>query len=122
MSKSLPARVLTTAARDPGAPALVNAPTGQALPYELLAERIGQVAGGLHARGFGAGDVLALWAPNVPQWAGVALGAMAAGGAVTGLHPLATEGEVARQYAGSGASALVAAPPLLGPARRVAPH
>ena len=40
------------------------------------------------ARGRGAGrraasapgDMLALWAPNLPQWAGVALGAMAAGG------------------------------------------
>ena len=57
----------------------------------MLAERIGQVAAGLRARGFAPGDVLALWAPNVPPWAGVALGAMAAGGAVTGIHPLATQ-------------------------------
>ena len=50
------------------------------------------------------GDVLALWAPNIPPWAGVAFGAMAAGGAVTGIHPAATDREVAAQLEASGAS------------------
>ena len=55
-----------------------------------LASRVERVAAGLAARGFGAGDVLALWAPNLPPWAGVALGAMAAGGTVTGANPACT--------------------------------
>jgi acyl-CoA synthetase (AMP-forming)/AMP-acid ligase II len=110
MSKSLPARVLASAARDPGAPALIDAPSGTVVPYGLLAERIGQVAGGLRSRGFGTGDVLALWAPNVPRWAGVAFGAMAAGGAVTGIHPLATEREARAQIEDAGASVVVTAP------------
>jgi acyl-CoA synthetase (AMP-forming)/AMP-acid ligase II len=64
--------------------------------------------------------VLALWAPNVPPWAGVALGAMAAGGAVTGVHPGCTEPELAAQLADAGASALVTVPSLLPTARAAA--
>ena len=48
--------------------ALIDGPTGYVVSYATLASRIGRVAAGLAARGFGAGDVLALWAPNVPQW------------------------------------------------------
>src|SRR4029453_9808946 len=88
--------------------------------YALLARRVGQVAAGLAAGGFGPGDVLALWAPNLPQWAGVALGAMAAGGAVTGASPAASERELATQLADSRASVLVTVPPLVPVARAAA--
>ena len=44
-----------------------------------------------------------MWAPNLPQWAGVALGAMAAGGPVTGASPASTERELATQLADAGA-------------------
>ena len=54
--------------------------------------------------------MLALWAPNIPPWAGVAFGAMAAGGAVTGIPPSATDREVAAQIEASGASVLVTVP------------
>ena len=88
---------------------LVDGATGAEVP---LAERVQRVAGVLAARGFGAGDVLALWAPNIPPFAGVAFGAMATGGAVTGIHPTATDREVAAQRAASGASLLVTVPAL----------
>ncbi len=68
------------------------------------------IAGALAARGFARGDVLAIWAPNIPPWAGVAFGAMAAGGAVTGIHPAATHREVAAHMEASGASVLVTVP------------
>ena len=58
----------------------------------------------LAERGLGPGDVLALWAPNLPPWAGVALGAMRAGVAVTGVSPAAAEPELAAQLADSGAA------------------
>ena len=80
---------------------LVDGETGEAVP---LAARIRHVAGALAARGFSPGDVLALWAPNIPPWAGVAFGAMTAGGAVTGIHPAATDRDVAAQVETSGAS------------------
>ena len=62
---------------------------------------------GLAAGGFRPGDVLAVLAPNVPPWAGLALGAMRAGGAVTGVGPGATDADLARQLALAGATVLV---------------
>ncbi len=88
---------------------LIDGPTGYAVPFEA---RVTHVAGALAARGFGPGDVLAIWAPNIPPWAGVAFGAMAAGGAVTGIHPAATDREVAAHMEASGASVLVTVPEL----------
>ena len=77
------------------------------LTYRELAGRVDGVAGTLAARGFGSGDVLAIKAPNMAPWAGVALAAMTAGGAVTGIGPSASDEEVARQLADSGASLLI---------------
>lgn len=82
-----------------------------------LAERVHAVAALLSARGFGHGDVLAIQAPNIAPWLGVALGAMAAGGTVTGMHPAASEREVAAQLRDSGASIVVATPALVAAAR-----
>jgi acyl-CoA synthetase (AMP-forming)/AMP-acid ligase II len=112
--------VLEAAARAGDRPALVDGATGTQVAYRLLAERVQGVAAGLAARGFAPGDVLALWAPNLPQWAGVALAAMAAGGTVTGASPAATERELATQLADAGASVLVTVPSLVPPARSAA--
>ncbi|HET9559069.1 MAG TPA: AMP-binding protein, partial [Actinomycetota bacterium] len=112
--------VLEAAARLGDRPALVDGPSGTRVSYRLLAERVQGVAAGLAERGFGPGDVLALWAPNLPQWAGVALGAMAAGGTVTGASPASTERELATQLGDAGASVLVTVPPLVPAARSAA--
>jgi acyl-CoA synthetase (AMP-forming)/AMP-acid ligase II len=112
--------VLEAAARFGDRPALVDGPSGTTVGYRLLAERVRGVAAGLAAREFGPGDVLALWAPNLPQWAGVALGAMAAGGTVTAASPAATERELITQLADAGASVLVTVPSLVPAARSVA--
>jgi len=109
--------VLEAAARSGDRPALVDGPSGTAVGYRLLAERVRGVAAGLAAREFRPGDVLTLWAPNLPQWAGVALGAMAAGGTVTGANPTSTERELATQLADAGASVLVTVPHLVPAAR-----
>jgi acyl-CoA synthetase (AMP-forming)/AMP-acid ligase II len=71
---TLPGMVLEAAARHGDRTALVDGPSGTPVSYRLLAERVQGVAAGLAARGFRPGEVLALWAPNLPQWAGVALG------------------------------------------------
>ena len=113
-------RMVLAAARAGDRPAMVDGATGTQVGYRLLAERIQGVAAGLSARGFAPGDVLALWAPNLPRWAGVALGAMAAGGTVTGASPAATEGELTTQLADAGASVLVTVPSLVPAARAAA--
>jgi acyl-CoA synthetase (AMP-forming)/AMP-acid ligase II len=102
-------------------PALIDGPTGEVVTYGTLASRAERVAAGLAERGFGVGDVLALWAPNGQPWAGVALGAMAAGGTVTGINPAYTERELKVQLADSGASVVVTVPPLVSAALCAAP-
>ncbi len=91
-------------------PALVDGSSGATVSYATLGARIDRVAAGLAARGVRPGDVVALWAPNGPQWVGVALGAMAAGAAVTGISPAAAEREAHAQLLDSGASILVTLP------------
>jgi acyl-CoA synthetase (AMP-forming)/AMP-acid ligase II len=108
-------------ARDLGdKPALVDGPTGRALSYRQLAAGVERVAAGLAARGFGPGDVLAIFSPNLPEYALAVYGAMAAGGAVSGANPLLTPDELAGQLADSGASILVTVPPFLETARAAA--
>jgi acyl-CoA synthetase (AMP-forming)/AMP-acid ligase II len=118
---SLPELVAAQAARSPEHRALVDGASGAEISYGTLASRIEALASGLAASGFGPGDVLAVWAPNVPQWMDVALGAMAAGGAVTGVSPLAADRELSGQLIDSGASVLVTVPELEGRARAAAP-
>ena len=112
--------VLAAAAAHPRQAALIDAPSGEAIDYGTLAERMLAVAGGLAERDFGAGDRLALWAPNMPAWAGVTLGAMAAGGAVAPISPLAVAREVEYAMQASGATLLVTVPPFEETARAVA--
>ena len=98
-----------TAARHGERVAVVDGPSGAGVTYSTLLARPERVAATLAARGFGPGDVLAVQAPNIPPWAGIALGAMAAGGAVTGVSAVSTPGELERQLIDSGASQLVTA-------------
>jgi len=62
----------------------------------------------LAARGFGAGDVLALQAPNSHEWIATAFAALRLGGAVTGVSGLATPQEIERQLSDSGAALFAA--------------
>src|SRR5690242_19857308 len=50
-------------------PALIDGPTGRVLTYTALDAGVRSLAGGLAAKGFGRGDVLALMAPNLPEYA-----------------------------------------------------
>jgi acyl-CoA synthetase (AMP-forming)/AMP-acid ligase II len=116
----LPQFLFEHAARFGDKPALVDGPTGRTLTYRRLAAGVERVAAGLAARGFGAGDVLALASPNLPEYALALYGAMAAGGAVTGANPLLTAEELAGQLADAGASVLVTVPAFLETARAAA--
>jgi acyl-CoA synthetase (AMP-forming)/AMP-acid ligase II len=117
---TLPLLVAAAARRSGERPALVEGATGGTVRHGQLARRVARVAAGLAARGFGPGQTLALWAPNLPQWAGVALGAVAAGGTVTGANPACTRRELVGQLGDSGASVLATVPPLLPAARSAA--
>jgi acyl-CoA synthetase (AMP-forming)/AMP-acid ligase II len=112
--------VLAGAHGDAGKPALVDGVTGRALTYRDLRDGISRLAGGLVASGFGKGDVLALMAPNMPEYAVVFHGVAMAGGIITTINPTYTEAEVHEQLRDSGATILVTVEPMLATAIRAA--
>jgi acyl-CoA synthetase (AMP-forming)/AMP-acid ligase II len=94
-------------------PALIDAPTGRTITYTQLADSVRAVAAGLAERGFGKGDVLAHYAPNLPEYA-VAFHAVATvGGVNTTANPLLTAEELAAQLGDCGARLLVTVPEQL---------
>jgi acyl-CoA synthetase (AMP-forming)/AMP-acid ligase II len=110
--------VLAGGAGQPDKPALIDGASGRVMTYGELEHAIRSLAGGLAAAGFGRGDVLALMAPNGPEYAVVFHGAAMAGGTVTTINPAYTQAEVHHQLADSGARILVTIAPLADMAAR----
>jgi acyl-CoA synthetase (AMP-forming)/AMP-acid ligase II len=110
--------VLAGGAGQPDKPALIDGATGRVMTYGELEDAIRSLAGGLAATGFGPGDVLALMAPNGPEYAVVFHGAAMAGGTITTINPAYTQAEVHHQLADSGARILVTIAPLASMAAR----
>src|SRR5215472_2522642 len=108
----LTAYVLDGAAGQPDKSALIDGVSGQTLTYADLKRAVGSLAGGLKASGFGKGDVLALMAPNMPEYAVIMHAVAMAGGIVTTINPAYTPAEVHEQLHDSGARILVTVPPL----------
>jgi acyl-CoA synthetase (AMP-forming)/AMP-acid ligase II len=93
-------------------PALIDGPSGRALTYGELRALIGRCRAALAARGFGRGDVLCLYSPNVPEYAAVFFAVAELGGANTTANPMYGAAELARQLKDSGAKLVVTAPQL----------
>jgi len=100
--------------------AVIEGPTGRTVSYGELVESIRRLAGGLASAGFGPGQVLAIMASNMPEYATVFHGAAFAGGAVTTINPTYTAHEVRHQLVDSGARILVTTPPFFGVANDAA--
>ena len=77
---ALPAFVLEHAGQRGDRPAVIDGATGRTLTYAELDRQIRALAAGLAGRGIGADDVVALCAPNMPEYA-VVFHAVAAVGA-----------------------------------------
>jgi acyl-CoA synthetase (AMP-forming)/AMP-acid ligase II len=112
--------VLEHAGERAGKPALIDGPSGRELTYGALRDAARRLAAGLAGRGFGKGDVLAVYMPNLPEYAIAFHGAAAAGGASTTVNPLYTANELSHQLEDSRARFLVTVPPLLDAAREAA--
>jgi acyl-CoA synthetase (AMP-forming)/AMP-acid ligase II len=112
--------VLRHAVRLADKPALIEGPTGRALTYGELADGIRRAAAGLARRGFQRGDVLAIYSPNVPEYAVVFNAVASLGGSSTTINPLYTADELAKQLMDSGARLLVTVPAFLDKAREAA--
>jgi acyl-CoA synthetase (AMP-forming)/AMP-acid ligase II len=101
-------------------PALIDGPSGRTVTYGELVQRVRALAAGLDARGFGKGDVLAVYMPNLPEYAVLFHGVASTGGRCTTMNPLYTANEVAHQLEDSGARFLVTVGPMLEVAREAA--
>ncbi|WP_448625818.1 AMP-binding protein [Geodermatophilus sp. URMC 64] len=113
----LPAFLLGGAAARGERPAYVDGPTGRTVSFAALESTACRFAGALAARGFRRGDVLAILAPNLPEWPVAMLGAQLAGGAVTPINPLWTAEEIAYQLRDSGARTVLTVGPFVDRAR-----
>ena len=100
--------------------ALVDGPSGRSLSYAALAEQVRGLAAGLASLGIGKGEVVAIYIPNLPEYALVFHGVCTAGAVNTTVNPLYTRGELAFQLRDSGARMLITVPPFLDTAREAA--
>jgi acyl-CoA synthetase (AMP-forming)/AMP-acid ligase II len=100
--------------------AIVDGPSGRGLTYAQLVDAVRRVAAGLAAIGLNKGDVLAIYSPNLPEYA-VAFHAVASlGGTVTTVNPLYTTRELTQQLSDCNARFLLTVPPLIDNARAAA--
>ena len=108
------------ARRRPADVALVDAASGRSITYGDLDLQIGRFAAGLAAIGFKPGDRLLMLAPNLPEWAVAGLGALAAGGVISGANPLNHVEDLAWQIRDVGARFVFTVAPLRSAAREAA--
>lgn len=117
---SLTEYVFRNAASRLDKPALIDGASGRTLTYGQLVGASRKVAAGLIQRGLRKGDVLALYSPNLPEYAVAFHGVVSAGGTVTTVNPLYTAHELTLQLQDSGAKFLLTVPPLLEKAQEAA--
>jgi acyl-CoA synthetase (AMP-forming)/AMP-acid ligase II len=88
----------------PDHPAIIDGATGEMLSYAQLQSRSKALAGGLLNNGFNPGSVLALVAPNCPDYAVVFHAAALCAGTVTTVNPTYGPEEIKQQLIDSGAT------------------
>ncbi|HEY6425822.1 MAG TPA: AMP-binding protein, partial [Acidimicrobiales bacterium] len=109
---TIPALVEDAAVRHGATEALVDG--GVRLTYAQLAPEVDRYARGFVAAGVGAGERVALWAPNCAEWMLAALGALRAGALLVPLNTRFKGGEAAYILRSSGATTLVTVRGFLG--------
>ena len=109
--------VLRHAARLGDKPALIDGASGRVLSYSQLADDVCRAATGLARRGFRKGEVLAICAPNILEYAVAFHAAASLGGVITTINPLCTTDELANRLRDSNAAYLLVAPDSLGQAQ-----
>ena len=101
-------------------PALIDGPTGRTYTYGQLPSYIRTLAAGFARQGLRKGDVLAIFSPNLPEYALAFHAAATLGVATTMVAPLFTDEEIIKQLNDSGAKYLLTIPQLMDKALGVA--
>ncbi|MDQ2090147.1 AMP-binding protein [Marimonas arenosa] len=117
---SITDRVFEGLGDDPDRALLIDGPSGRTVTVAQFVHAVKALAGGLNARGTGQGTMIALMAPNLPEYAIAFHGIAYAGGTVTLINPTYTAHEVQHQLRDSGASLLITIPHFLDTARAAA--
>ena len=102
--------VLSKASSIPDHPAMIDGVTGRSYTFAQLSDAIHRLAGGLRSEGFQEGSILALIAPNSPEYAVVFHAVAVCGGTVTTLNPSYGADEIRQQLQDSGATLIVTVP------------
>lgn len=105
--------ILAKASQFPDKPALIDGPSGRTITYKQLAGGVHMVASNLVKRGLKKGEVVAIYSPNVPEYAIIFHGVIKAGGTNTTINPLYTVDELTHQLKDAGAKFLVTIPLFL---------
>jgi acyl-CoA synthetase (AMP-forming)/AMP-acid ligase II len=103
-------------------PALIDGPSGRTITYAQLGGAVRLVASGLAKRGFGKGDVFAIYSPNIPEYAVAFHAVSLLGGTVTTVNPLYTAQELAHQLKDAGAKYLLTISLFLENAKTAVPQ
>ncbi|GIL02352.1 MAG: AMP-dependent synthetase [Alphaproteobacteria bacterium] len=117
---TLPELVDANAAKKPDGIVLIDAVSARTVTNAQLASLYRRAANGLAERGFGRGDCLCTLMPNSLAWYVAALAAQSLGGTISGINPLATPGEIARQFSRVPTKAILAFLPLAETANAIA--
>lgn len=104
--------LLETATRFADKFAFIEGPTGRTMTYAEWGRSVRAVACGLAQRGFGKGDVFAIYSPNIPEYAVAFHAVSLVGGINTTISPLYTVGELTQQLKDSRPKYLVTCPPF----------
>ncbi len=114
---SITERVFAGLVNRPDEVVLTDGITGATLTAAAFMDQVRRLAGGLAAAGFGKGSVIALMAPNMPEYCVVFHAVAWAGGTITTLNPTYTAAEVKHQLNDSQATMLITVPAFLETAR-----
>ncbi|GGM28766.1 AMP-binding protein [Dactylosporangium sucinum] len=109
LGETIGANLDRTAARVPGAEALVDVPSGRRWTYAELHADVEAAARGLIARGIAKGDRVGIWAPNCPEWTILQYATAKTGAILVNINPAYRTHELRYVLEQSGVGLLVAA-------------
>ena len=109
LGETIGANLARTVAAFPDREALVDVPTGRRWRYTQFAAEVETLARALLATGIEAGDRVAIWAPNLPEWVFTQYATARVGAILVNINPAYRTSELAYVLQQSGARIIVAA-------------